>query len=98
MPVPTRDGARPRSRNRPSHVRSTMLKSGCGLSNGPPEPHNGLTLNGRPGADHAFELRGTFRRAGPFQRRVIPRSLPLRAVRHVDLAGVFSGIEPSAEL
>ncbi|HEX8340903.1 MAG TPA: hypothetical protein VF624_08350 [Tepidisphaeraceae bacterium] len=34
--------------------------------------HNGPTLNGRPGADYVLERRGPFRRAGPFQRLVIP--------------------------
>src|SRR4051812_1024385 len=43
----------------------------------PARRDNGSTLNGRPGADHAFELQGPYRRAGPFQRLVMPSS-PLR--------------------
>jgi hypothetical protein len=44
------------------------------------ERHNGPTLNGRPGADHTCELKGPFRRAGPFQRtHAIP--LPIREDR-----------------
>src|SRR5436190_8717610 len=38
---------------------------------------NGPTLNGRPGTDHAYELQGPFRGAGPFQRLVMRHAVRL---------------------